>query len=180
MKMGFCILIRENKNLSVCANSNVGIVFKIRSGMHRLIHDSATRSVCTIGCTIQDKEISKVPNTIGKSPRNLPWNPYENFPRGDHYEFRSEAAHSDRGGSSQGHCAECGGLIVLRLGDPVAYAYETQCECGSNPHNSDLAIVNADNCELSPCNRNSNICSSFEGYLELIPGKTLVKCSRVT
>ena len=98
MKMGFCILIRENKNLSVCANLNVGIFFKIRSGMHRLIHDSATRSVCTIGCTIQDKEISKVPYTIGNSLRNLPWNPYENFPRREHYEFRSEAAHFDRGG----------------------------------------------------------------------------------
>lgn len=178
MKMGFCILIRENKNLSGYAISIVGDIGKFR--MNKLIRDKQTRSMCIISCTTPYAEIpNDVPYAIVKTIHQ-PSNPCEKSPLGDDNEFRSEAAHSDRGGSSKGHCAECGGLIVLRLGDPVAYAYETQCECGSNPHNSDLAIVNADNCELSPCNRNSNICSSFEGYLELIPGKTLVKCSRVT
>ncbi len=96
-------------------------------------------------------------------------------------QFKSELAHFDRGGSSQGHCAKCGGLIVLRLSDPVSYAYDTQCKCRSKPYkyNTDLAMVNADERELLPCDRDSRISFYLEVYLALIPGKILAKCSRV-
>lgn len=77
--------------------------------------------------------------------------------------------------------AKCGGLIVLRLSDPVSYAYDTQCKCRSKPYkyNTDLAMVNADERELLPCDRDSRISFYLEVYLALIPGKILAKCSRV-
>lgn len=79
------------------------------------------------------------------------------------------------GDKSLSHCTKCGGLIALKLDDPIAYAYDNRCVCPSKQYGSDLATVNADDRELSPCNNDSNISIFLEVYLALIPCKILAK-----
>jgi len=178
MKMGLCMLIRDFKNPSVCTNLNVG------NRMHRLIHDRTTRSVCTIMCTILDPEISHdVPYSIGKTAKEQPLNHCKNSClRGDRSEFRSEAAHSDRGG----RCPECHKVVKIGPKSLLADALEDSCNCASKLNDIEPRIVKGtivhdfkvypnQKCKISYC-IGDTVCRNYIDHQVTIPGEALVKC----
>jgi len=179
MKIGIWGLIRDHKNPSAGTSPNVGVTGKMRMSRSKLIHDNENPTACINPC---DLVFNAVPSTICKIIRedqpDLP--PCEkSCPREARSEFKSEAAHFDRGGSSHGRCARCHKLGIITLESPLVDCLDGTCNCASAPQDSDPAIVDSNDCEFSPCVRDSNICGYFEGYLVTTSGESFAKCLRV-
>jgi len=157
MKMGIWMLFPGYKSLSWTITTNVY---------------SPDGIPCSIGITIEDQTEKPCEKSC---------------PRKAQFEFLSELAHFDRGGSSQGHSAKCGGLIALIIDDLVADDLEEPCNWASKPHDIKPRIVNAtiiDDYEVYPNHKckftyciADTVCRNYEGHQVTIPGEALVKCS---